>query len=142
VRSSFFGIIQHPKEVEYISRYRQGHVGNEIGFALYASDRIQDMIQRGLLPGHRSYFMFLVWIDSAGWLQTTGICLFHMEHNDFWDCCFLWPVSFTVPRLHSPEVIAVWFIRRCGGTPLAYVRSTPDLETNESSRVWFRDYSS
>jgi hypothetical protein len=139
-RSSIFQIIRNPKEVEFASRYRQGSTGNEVAFALYLSDRIQNLVQRGILPNHQSYFMFLVWIDSAGHLRSTGICLFHMEHNVFWDCCLRWPVPFSVPHLRSPEEIAVWFARRCGGTPLAYVRSTPDLETNESSRVWFRNY--
>ena len=131
-----FDVISRPEKVEQIWRLSGGdrekaQVGDCDEFAIYAADRIRDMIERNRASLETPYFMTVNWLGEKGEFHGHNICAYYDKTAEKWSHIGNWFSGKAQPAFDSLDGIAEWFAnnyRDGDGTLLAWAVATPDLK--------------
>jgi hypothetical protein len=118
-------VVSSPQKVEYIWRYGDQEVGDCDEFAVYAADRIQDMISRAVVELEQPRFVSVNWFDEEGTHHGHNICIFFDPAKKAWGHIGNWFSGQAQMHFDDPKDIADWFAG--DGQLIAFAIARPDL---------------
>jgi hypothetical protein len=131
-----FDVISLPEKVEQIYRLSGGDrekakVGDCDEFAIYAANRIRDLVERRRANLATPYFMSINWLGEKGEFHGHNICAYFDKTENKWGHIGNWFSGQAQLHFFSLDEIAEWFAnnhRDGAGTLIAWAVATPDLK--------------
>ena len=130
-------VISSPQKVEYIWKNKDKKVGDCDDFAIYASNRLEEMKFRKVSK-FKPYLMTINWLDKDNKFHGHNICLFFNPATKKWGHIGNWFSGKAQMGFGSPVAIALWFAEQggVGGRLIGYSVVSSNLKGFKESFVF------